>query len=144
MLLPSPAPRFNFFFQLFFWSEGRVDSQTLFIQGRDRHWRLQRAPSICLSAEVQIHCTSMLCGSEISKTMFPFFTAPLFSMPFSCPSLSLVPPACSWECTGKCCGLSLGGGCCQAAEWGLWGDGAPWENFCGSCLLREGWDACFS
>lgn len=43
---------------------------------------------LSLPVEVQIHCISMLCGSEISKTMFPFFTAPLFAMPFSCPSLS--------------------------------------------------------
>lgn len=40
---------------------------------------------LSLSVDVQIHCTSMLCGSEISKTMFPFFTALLFCHAFLLP-----------------------------------------------------------
>lgn len=143
-LLPSFAPRFIFFFQLFFWSEGRVDRHRSSREETDTevYRELQASVSLCRRTDT-LHL--YVVWLRDLKDHVSILYSPSF-LPCLSPALHchLGPPACSWECTGKCCGLSLGGGCCQAAEWGLWGDGAPRENFCGPCLLGEGWGACFS
>lgn len=87
MLLPSFAPRFFFFFSCSF--DLKVGLIGIVHPGKRQTLKsTESSKHLSLPVEVQIHCISMLCGSEISKTMFPFFTAPLFAMPFSCPSLS--------------------------------------------------------